>query len=173
MSVVTAWPPHQQGAAYLARRVGDLDLFKTGMASRKRSAVWLYYQPGEDASKVVCMICLDAIQHCGNTSNMLKHLRSKHHAEYADVEAKKKAEARTPREAAHVVPAASSAAAAYPGGEPLCRWGRRSAEPRVAPTAGRVRIGSVSSSVAADVGSSCLYVYLPSGNYASFTWFKT
>ncbi|XP_023671777.1 uncharacterized protein [Paramormyrops kingsleyae] len=84
------------------------------MASRKRSAVWLYYQPGEDASKVVCMICLDAIQHCGNTSNMLKHLRSKHHAEYADVEAKKKAEARTPREAAHAVAAASTAAAAYP-----------------------------------------------------------
>ncbi|MFT7816847.1 hypothetical protein Z043-115543 [Arapaima gigas] len=60
------------------------------MASRKWSTVWLYYQRGEDANKVVCLICLEAIQHYGNTSNLLRHLRSKHRAEYADVEAKKR-----------------------------------------------------------------------------------
>uniref|UniRef100_A0A8C9REE0 BED-type domain-containing protein n=1 Tax=Scleropages formosus TaxID=113540 RepID=A0A8C9REE0_SCLFO len=59
------------------------------MASRKWSTVWLYYQRGEDANKVVCLICLEAIQHYGNTSNLLRHLRSKHRAEYADVEKKR------------------------------------------------------------------------------------
>nr|XP_023674827.1 trichohyalin-like [Paramormyrops kingsleyae] len=60
------------------------------MASRKWSAVWLYYQDGKDAKKVVCLICLETIQHHGNTSNMRRHLRLKHHAEYADLQAKKR-----------------------------------------------------------------------------------
>ncbi|KAL4657053.1 inner centromere protein-like [Arapaima gigas] len=60
------------------------------MASRKRSAVWSYFEDGEDPNKALCLVCADKIQHCGNTSNLLKHLRSKHQAQFADVEAKKK-----------------------------------------------------------------------------------
>uniref|UniRef100_A0A8C9T0V7 BED-type domain-containing protein n=1 Tax=Scleropages formosus TaxID=113540 RepID=A0A8C9T0V7_SCLFO len=51
------------------------------MASRKRSAVWSYFEDGGDPNKAVCFVCSDKIQHCGNTSNLLKHLRSKHQAD--------------------------------------------------------------------------------------------
>ncbi|XP_048829247.1 plectin-like [Brienomyrus brachyistius] len=60
------------------------------MASRKRSAVWPYFQDGMDPNKTTCLVCSETIQHCGNTSNLLKHLRSKHQAEFADVEAKRR-----------------------------------------------------------------------------------
>lgn len=80
----------RSGRLVLPRTLNPVYPLFRGMASRKWSAVWLYYQDGKDAKKVVCLICLETIQHHGNTSNLRRHLRLKHHAEYADLEAKKK-----------------------------------------------------------------------------------
>uniref|UniRef100_A0A3B3R5W0 Inner centromere protein-like n=1 Tax=Paramormyrops kingsleyae TaxID=1676925 RepID=A0A3B3R5W0_9TELE len=75
----------------LPRRSNVAKLKSAGiMASRKRSAVWPYFQDGVDPNKATCLVCSETIQHCGNTSNLLKHLRSKHQAEFADVEAKRR-----------------------------------------------------------------------------------
>lgn len=60
--------------------------YLSGATSKKRSAVWTYYQDDEDGNKALCLICLENIQHRRNTSNLLKHLRKRHPAEYADVE---------------------------------------------------------------------------------------
>ncbi|XP_064083142.1 E3 SUMO-protein ligase ZBED1-like [Macrobrachium nipponense] len=63
------------------------------MATRKRSEVWLYFEEHEYISaKVVCQICSDTVIHSGNTSNMLKHLKTKHESEYSELENKKKKE---------------------------------------------------------------------------------
>ncbi|KPP61648.1 hypothetical protein Z043_120231 [Scleropages formosus] len=60
--------------------------YLSAIMSKKRSAVWTYYQDDEDGNKALCLICLENIQHRRNTSNLLKHLRKRHPAEYADVE---------------------------------------------------------------------------------------
>ena len=61
------------------------------MSIRKRSEVWAYYEEHtEIPSKVVCQICSEKLNHSGNTSNMLKHLKTKHPNEFADVEGKRK-----------------------------------------------------------------------------------
>ncbi|XP_066956779.1 uncharacterized protein [Macrobrachium rosenbergii] len=63
------------------------------MATKNRSEVWLYFEEHEYISaKVVCQICSDTVIHSGNTSNMLKHLKTKHESEYSELENKKKKE---------------------------------------------------------------------------------
>ncbi|KAJ8335619.1 hypothetical protein SKAU_G00389610 [Synaphobranchus kaupii] len=54
--------------------------------TRKRSAVWSYYQDGLDPNKVLCLVCSENINYPQNTSNLLRHLRKKHPGEYGDIE---------------------------------------------------------------------------------------
>lgn len=64
------------------------------MATRKRSTVWLYFDHiHQNPSKVKCQVCGETVQHSGNTSNMLKHLKKKHPVESAETEAKRKEDA--------------------------------------------------------------------------------
>ena len=61
------------------------------MAARKLSEVWLYFEENEYISaKVVCQTCSYMGIHSGNTSSMLKHLKTKHANEYSELENKKK-----------------------------------------------------------------------------------
>uniref|UniRef100_A0A8C9RRL1 BED-type domain-containing protein n=1 Tax=Scleropages formosus TaxID=113540 RepID=A0A8C9RRL1_SCLFO len=55
--------------------------YLSAIMSKKRSAVWTYYQDDEDGNKALCLICLENIQHRRNTSNLLKHLRKRHPAD--------------------------------------------------------------------------------------------
>ncbi|KAG7468642.1 hypothetical protein MATL_G00145340 [Megalops atlanticus] len=54
------------------------------MASRKRSVVWSFFHDDLASKRAICLICSENILHCGNTTNMLKHLRSKHQEELSD-----------------------------------------------------------------------------------------
>ncbi|KAJ8281153.1 hypothetical protein GJAV_G00064150 [Gymnothorax javanicus] len=54
------------------------------MAAKKRSVVWSFFEEDLDSKNVICRLCAEAIHNCGNTTNMLKHLRSKHERELAD-----------------------------------------------------------------------------------------
>lgn len=55
------------------------------MAERKRSIIWSYYTPvnNDEAS---CDVCQKTIRHCGNTTNMIKHLKVKHAKEHDEVQ---------------------------------------------------------------------------------------
>lgn len=56
--------------------------------------MWLYFDfLDQDSAKVKCKICAETVQHSGNISNMLKHLKKKHPVESAEIEAKRKSEA--------------------------------------------------------------------------------
>jgi len=50
------------------------------MSKRKRSAVWTYFEVNEETT--MCSLCKEAVQTSGNTSNLLKHLKSKHFEEF-------------------------------------------------------------------------------------------
>uniref|UniRef100_A0A3P8Y3Y2 BED-type domain-containing protein n=1 Tax=Esox lucius TaxID=8010 RepID=A0A3P8Y3Y2_ESOLU len=52
------------------------------MAPRKRSVVWSFFR-AVDEKKVTCLLCLETVLHCGHTTNMLRHLRTKHLNEYS------------------------------------------------------------------------------------------
>ncbi|KAJ7986166.1 hypothetical protein DPEC_G00347960 [Dallia pectoralis] len=52
------------------------------MAPKKRSVVWSFFRPVDDR-KVTCLLCLETVLHCGHTTNMLRHLRTKHLNEYS------------------------------------------------------------------------------------------
>ncbi|XP_061102329.1 zinc finger BED domain-containing protein isoform X2 [Conger conger] len=78
-----------EGNEELGRAISDgingaltLSVTKT----RKRSAVWRYFQDGFDPNKVLCLVCSENIHYPQNTSNLLRHLRKKHPGEYADIE---------------------------------------------------------------------------------------
>lgn len=58
------------------------------MAPRKRSVVWSFFR-AVDEKKVTCLLCLETVLHCGHTTNMLRHLRSKHLNEYSSAAASK------------------------------------------------------------------------------------
>ncbi|KAG9336979.1 hypothetical protein JZ751_029997 [Albula glossodonta] len=58
------------------------------LPDKKRSAVWKYYQRGEDSTTVLCLICSHNIQYRQNTSNLLRHLRKKHPDKYIDNKSK-------------------------------------------------------------------------------------
>ncbi len=55
------------------------------MTERKRSIIWSYFTPvnNDEAS---CDICQKTIRHCGNTTNMIKHLKVKHPKEHDEVQ---------------------------------------------------------------------------------------
>lgn len=54
-----------------------LECMAAVMTERKRSIIWSYFTPvnNDEAS---CDICQKTICHCGNTTNMTKHLKVKH-----------------------------------------------------------------------------------------------
>ena len=52
---------------------------------RKRSAVWTYFTEGKDGKDPTCTICNESVKTAGNTSNLLKHLKNKHHDAYQHV----------------------------------------------------------------------------------------
>uniref|UniRef100_A0AAY4BX16 BED-type domain-containing protein n=1 Tax=Denticeps clupeoides TaxID=299321 RepID=A0AAY4BX16_9TELE len=52
-------------------------------AARKRSVVWSYFH-AENDKRVLCMICMKTVLYFGHTTNMLRHLRTKHPTEFAD-----------------------------------------------------------------------------------------
>uniref|UniRef100_A0A674F1U9 BED-type domain-containing protein n=1 Tax=Salmo trutta TaxID=8032 RepID=A0A674F1U9_SALTR len=62
--------------------------FQYSMAPRKRSVVWSFFR-AVDEKKVTCLLCLETVLHCGHTTNMLRHLRSKHLNEYSSAAASK------------------------------------------------------------------------------------
>ncbi len=51
------------------------------MADRKRSHVWNLFS-SENSNNAVCNICGKTVRYCGNTTNLVKHLRSNHRAEH-------------------------------------------------------------------------------------------
>ncbi|KAK7004624.1 zinc finger BED domain-containing protein 1 [Biomphalaria glabrata] len=58
------------------------------MSKRKLSAAWDYFtKDSQDESKAVCSVCFIKIAHNNNTTNMLKHLRIKHPAEFSHSQA--------------------------------------------------------------------------------------
>ncbi|XP_010878162.1 fibrinogen- and Ig-binding protein [Esox lucius] len=57
------------------------------MAPRKRSVVWSFFR-AVDEKKVTCLLCLETVLHCGHTTNMLRHLRTKHLNEYSSAASK-------------------------------------------------------------------------------------
>ena len=60
---------------------------------RQRSPVWNYFSRSEDTSdEAKCSVCGDSIKTSKNTSNMIKHLKSKHLSEYQVVIAEKNAD---------------------------------------------------------------------------------
>ena len=57
------------------------------MNKRPRSSVWNYFQKDDDKEYATCIIgdCKTRIkQSCGNTSNLLKHLKTKHIKEHEE-----------------------------------------------------------------------------------------
>ena len=52
---------------------------------RKRSAAWTYFDEDGHGADPVCNLCGETVKTSGNTSNMLKHLKSKHEEEYKEV----------------------------------------------------------------------------------------
>lgn len=67
----------------------------TSKRSRK-APVWTYMEKtGPDIT--VCLICKDSLKYCGNTSNMTKHIRTRHPIEFAQMQ-----EDTTPVAASHM-----------------------------------------------------------------------
>ena len=56
------------------------------MSKRKRSSVWTYFDDS-DGTDATCVLCKDIVKTSGNTSNAMKHLKSKHQEEYQLVHA--------------------------------------------------------------------------------------
>ena len=56
------------------------------MASKRnrRAPVWTYMEQTMP-DKVMCLVCKDSLKYNGNTSNMIKHIRTKHPIEYTDM----------------------------------------------------------------------------------------
>ena len=48
------------------------------MSKRKRSAVWTYFDGEESLTNPKCTLCGETVKTSGNTSNLMKHLKSKH-----------------------------------------------------------------------------------------------
>uniref|UniRef100_A0A1A8J107 Family with sequence similarity 60, member A, like n=1 Tax=Nothobranchius kuhntae TaxID=321403 RepID=A0A1A8J107_NOTKU len=53
------------------------------MSERKRSHVWSSFS-SSDKNDAVCDICRKTVRHCGNTTNLVKHLKVNHKKEYDD-----------------------------------------------------------------------------------------
>lgn len=61
------------------------------MAERKRSRVWQFFTR-ENNFEAICEVCLKTVRSCGNTTNLVKHLRLKHKVEYEDFRLQKSEE---------------------------------------------------------------------------------
>lgn len=66
------------------------------MASKgKQSPIWEFYSIGEDSKFAVCSVCGQKVSRGGtstktfNTSNLVSHLKTQHHAVYRDYEKQK------------------------------------------------------------------------------------
>ncbi|KAJ8417912.1 hypothetical protein AAFF_G00227550 [Aldrovandia affinis] len=71
------------------------------MATRKRSVVWSFFEDDLSSKRAICLICAENILHCGNTTNMLKHLRSKHQDELSDAAKRKRTDNMSRAKARH------------------------------------------------------------------------
>lgn len=60
------------------------------MAARKRSIVWSFFQ-AEDDRRVLCLLCMKTVLYFGHTTNMLRHLRTKHPSDFSSLDKKKPA----------------------------------------------------------------------------------
>uniref|UniRef100_A0A3B1IQ78 SIN3-HDAC complex associated factor, like n=2 Tax=Astyanax mexicanus TaxID=7994 RepID=A0A3B1IQ78_ASTMX len=59
-----------------------------GMAARKRSIVWSFFQ-AEDEKRVLCLLCMKTVLYFGHTTNMLRHLRAKHPGDFSALDKRK------------------------------------------------------------------------------------
>ncbi|XP_035272386.1 caldesmon isoform X2 [Anguilla anguilla] len=90
VSIITGEPEEQEriSSEEASRAVSDIveEAFSLSVQpSKKRSAVWSYYERGEDANKVLCLLCSENIHYRQNTSNLLRHLRKKHPEKNVDM----------------------------------------------------------------------------------------
>ncbi|XP_073693231.1 uncharacterized protein [Garra rufa] len=60
------------------------------MAARKRSIVWSFFQ-AEDERRVLCLLCMKTVLYFGHTTNMLRHLRTKHPSDFSSLDKRKPA----------------------------------------------------------------------------------
>lgn len=68
----------------------------TAMSERKRSVIWGYFTP-VNTDEALCDVCKKKIRHCGNTTNLTKHLKAKHPTEHDEVQLKRAEEVTQPR----------------------------------------------------------------------------
>uniref|UniRef100_A0A1X7VHD4 BED-type domain-containing protein n=2 Tax=Amphimedon queenslandica TaxID=400682 RepID=A0A1X7VHD4_AMPQE len=60
-------------------------------SKRSRSSVWTYFNKVHDDKNAACLICKSKLTYCKNTSNLLKHLQTKHQKEYQECLEERKA----------------------------------------------------------------------------------
>ncbi|TRY89496.1 hypothetical protein DNTS_016069 [Danionella cerebrum] len=60
------------------------------MAARRRSIVWSFFQ-AEDDRRVLCLLCMKTVLYFGHTTNMLRHLRTKHPSDFSSLDKRKPA----------------------------------------------------------------------------------
>lgn len=58
------------------------DVEKTKKGGKKPSKVWNFFTKTEDPKQSKCNLCEQIINSCGNTTNLNKHLKSRHALEY-------------------------------------------------------------------------------------------
>lgn len=58
------------------------------MSKRKRNAVWPYSDNEGGKTEPTCTLCGETVKTCGNTSNLLKHLKTNHEKEFKLVQEK-------------------------------------------------------------------------------------
>lgn len=63
---------------------------RSKMAARKRSIVWSFFQ-AEDDRRVLCLLCMKTVLYFGHTTNMLRHLRTKHPSDFSSLDKRKPA----------------------------------------------------------------------------------
>ncbi|KAK7895421.1 hypothetical protein WMY93_020746 [Mugilogobius chulae] len=79
-------------------------------SERKRSVVWRFFTR-QSSGEATCDVCLNTVKSCGNTTNLVKHLRLKHSAEYESFTVLRSEQER--EEAARGSQSRASAAAAH------------------------------------------------------------
>ena len=52
---------------------------------RKRSPAWTYYVETGIPEEAQCFLCKEVVKRSGNTSNMIKHLKSKHLIQHGEI----------------------------------------------------------------------------------------
>ena len=85
----------QSSSAVLGVLSGDIVLTK-----RVRSSVWNFFEKDDDPNYAMCLVsgCKTKIkQSCGNTSNLLKHLKAQHIKEHQECMEETKATTEKPK----------------------------------------------------------------------------